>query len=59
MYEYKSEVFKLSARASSAGVKTPKKVDEIGNLTQFINGFASDGWELAAGEGGVPRPRPS
>jgi len=47
MFEYKSEVFKMSSRTSSAGVKNAKKADELDKLNQLINSYAAEGWELA------------
>ena len=47
MLEYKSEVFKMSTRTSSAGARSPKKTEELDKLNQLINNNAADGWELA------------
>jgi len=47
MLEYRSEVFKMSIRTSSAGAKSPKKTDELDKLNSLINSYAADGWELA------------
>ena len=47
MYEYKSEVFKMSIRTASAGAKSPNKTENLEKLNNLINGYAANGWELA------------
>jgi len=47
MFEYKTEVFKMPIRVSSAGAKSPRKTECLENLTQLINSYAANGWELA------------
>ena len=46
MFEYRSEVYKMSTGTSSAGIKKPKKLEDLNNLNQLINSYAADGWEL-------------
>jgi len=48
MFEYKTEVFKMSTRVSSAGVKNSKKTEELDSLNQLLNSYASNGWELVS-----------
>ena len=48
MFEYKSEVFKMSSRTSSAGAKSPNKIDVLDKLNQLINNYAANGWELVS-----------
>ena len=46
MFEYKSEVFKVSTSIASAGIKKVK-TEKIDKLDKLINERAAEGWELA------------